>query len=210
MDAHGKGMEAHQNGKACWACPRSCWDRCHAAGRTFNPMPCVSSSQHQPPSQMGTRTCGNSVSICSPKWEVLTKHEIRWRYSLILAEDANFKQKARAWSNVNKDPPIGPGWGTFVENEAYLRHILTAPNKTELLHYVPTLLSVNSKTICRSLIVSGLQPCGTPIPRSQKDCEQRALVQLFVLVMQHTGQMGWVICKKANGARFYKCYPSKF
>ena len=61
----------------------------------------------------------------------LTK--IRWLYSQILAEDANFKQKARARSNITKDPPLGPGWGTFVENEAYLQHIATAPNKTEVL-----------------------------------------------------------------------------
>ena len=57
---------------------------------------------------------------------------LRWRYYLFLAEDANFKQKARARSNTNKDPPLGPGWGTFVENEGYLQHISTAPNKTEV------------------------------------------------------------------------------
>jgi hypothetical protein len=68
---------------------------------------------------------------CSHLREVLTA--FRWLYSLILAEDANFKQKARARSNINKDPPLGPGWGTFVENEAYLRHISTAHNKTEVL-----------------------------------------------------------------------------
>jgi hypothetical protein len=71
---------------------------------------------------------------CTPKREVLTQHEFRWLYSLFLAEDANFKQKARARSNINKDPPLGPGWGTFVENEAYLSHISTAPNKTEVLY----------------------------------------------------------------------------
>jgi hypothetical protein len=132
----------------------------------------------------------------------LTQHEIRWLYSLILAEDANFKQKARAQSNINKDSPLRPGWGTFVENEAYLKHIFTALNKTEVLYSVPTLLSVKSQMICRSLIVLGSQPCGMPIPRSPKDCEQRALVQSFV-VMKDTGQMGWVICKKVNGAFFF-------
>ena len=62
--------------------------------------------------------------------------QIRWLYSQILAEDANFKQKARARSNITKDPPLGPGWGTFVENEAYIQHIATVPNKTEVLHTV--------------------------------------------------------------------------
>jgi hypothetical protein len=136
--------------------------------------------------------------------EVLTQREIRWLYSLILAEDANFKQKARARSNVNNDPPLGPGWGTFVENAAYLRHISTAFNITEVFKYVPTYLNVNSQIICRYLIVSGSQPCGMPMPRSQKDCEQPALVQSSVLDMKGTGQMGWVTCKKANGACFFK------
>jgi hypothetical protein len=43
-----------------------------------------------------------------------------------------------------------------------------------------------------------------PIPRSLKDCEPRALVPSFVLVMQRTGQTGWVTFKKANGACFYR------
>lgn len=47
----------------------------------------------------------------------------RWIYGLILAEDANFKQKARLRSNNMKDPPLGPGWATFVHNDAYLEHL---------------------------------------------------------------------------------------
>ena len=66
--------------------------------------------------------------------EVMTQN--RWLYSLFLAEDANFKQKARARSDISKDPPLGPGWGTFVENEAYLHQISTAPNKTEVIFHL--------------------------------------------------------------------------
>lgn len=61
--------------------------------------------------------------------------QTRWLYNLYLAEDANFKQKARARSNINNDPPLGPGWGTFVENAAYLQYISTAPNKTEVFFF---------------------------------------------------------------------------
>ena len=49
--------------------------------------------------------------------------QFRWLYALFLAEDANFKQKAQLRSNVDKDPPLGPGWGTFVENKAYLGYV---------------------------------------------------------------------------------------
>lgn len=125
----------------------------------------------------------------------------RWRYSLFLAEDANFKQKARARSNTSKDPPLGPGWGTFVENEAYLRHISTAPNKTEVQFQSDAVLyqTVNSPDICRYPTVSASQRCGMLIRRSQKVCEQQASVRSSVLVMQCTGRTGWVIFKKANG-----------
>ena len=58
---------------------------------------------------------------------------VRWLYSQFLAEDANIRQKAQARSNIHKDPPLGPGFGTFVENEAYIEHIATAPNKNEVL-----------------------------------------------------------------------------
>jgi hypothetical protein len=49
--------------------------------------------------------------------------QFRWLYALFLAEDANFKQKAQLRSNDTKDPPLGPGWGTFVENKAYLGYV---------------------------------------------------------------------------------------
>jgi hypothetical protein len=49
-----------------------------------------------------------------------------------LAEDANFKQKARLRSDVTKDPPLGPGWGTFVENRAYIEYVAQAANADEV------------------------------------------------------------------------------
>lgn len=85
------------------------------------------SSGHKNPQRLG------KYLNCNHQREVTVLTHFSWLYNLILAEDANFKQKARARSNINKDPPLGPGWGTFVENEAYLRHISTAPNKTEVL-----------------------------------------------------------------------------
>jgi len=56
----------------------------------------------------------------------------RWLYALFLAEDANFKQKAQLCSNVDKDPPLGPGWGTFVENKAYLGYVSQFVDRDEV------------------------------------------------------------------------------
>ena len=127
MDAHGEGMETYKNGKACWPWPWSGRDKRNTPGRTIDPMLCMSSSQHKSPSQLGTETCRNPVKFNKFVffYEMNLRNEFthfRWLYSCFLAEDANFKQKACACSNINKDPPLGPGWGTFVENEKYLQY----------------------------------------------------------------------------------------
>ena len=49
--------------------------------------------------------------------------QFRWLYALFLAEDANFKQKAQLCLDDNMDPPLGPGWETFVDNKAYLGYV---------------------------------------------------------------------------------------
>jgi hypothetical protein len=58
--------------------------------------------------------------------------QFRWLYALFLAEDANFKQKAQLRSNDTKDPPLGPGWGTFVENKAYLGYVSQFVDRDEV------------------------------------------------------------------------------
>jgi hypothetical protein len=44
---------------------------------------------------------------------------------LLLALDANFKLKNRMRPNEIDDPPLGPGWGYFVEPTSYRRHLRT-------------------------------------------------------------------------------------
>jgi len=63
---------------------------------------------------------------------VFVTDQFRWLYALFLAEDANFKQKAQLRSDINKDPPLGPGWGTFVENEAYLGYVSQFAGRDEV------------------------------------------------------------------------------
>lgn len=71
--------------------------------------------------------------------------QFRWLYALFLAEDANFKQKAQLRSDNNKDPPLGPGWGTFVENQAYLGYVSQFVDQDEVsfsLRHFPVMLGL--------------------------------------------------------------------
>ncbi|KAJ7502414.1 hypothetical protein B0H11DRAFT_1712352 [Mycena galericulata] len=47
----------------------------------------------------------------------------RFLFMLILALDANFKLKNRLRANERYNPPLGPGWGAFVEPTAYKEHL---------------------------------------------------------------------------------------
>ena len=56
----------------------------------------------------------------------------RWLYTLILAEDANFKQKSRLRSGKSDQEALGPGWGTFVSHEPYLNHVSQFASQNEV------------------------------------------------------------------------------
>lgn len=74
---------------------------------------------------------------------VIDTQLFRWLYGLILVEDANFKQKARLRSKDDRDPALGPGWATFVANEAYLNHLATYVHQDEVnLCILPLLVPV--------------------------------------------------------------------
>ncbi|KAJ7846654.1 hypothetical protein B0H13DRAFT_2238871 [Mycena leptocephala] len=47
----------------------------------------------------------------------------KFLYMLLLAVDANFKLKNRMRANEKDDPSLGPGWGAFVEPQAYREHL---------------------------------------------------------------------------------------
>ncbi|KAJ7059326.1 hypothetical protein C8F01DRAFT_1255022 [Mycena amicta] len=55
-------------------------------------------------------------------WESCGKDD-EFLYSLMLAIDANFRLKNRIRGNEKHDPSLGPGWGYFVESEAYKDHL---------------------------------------------------------------------------------------
>ncbi|KAF7312719.1 CxC2 domain-containing protein [Mycena indigotica] len=64
-----------------------------------------------------------SVGFNLPEgWETCSKDD-EFLYSLLLALDANFRLKNRIRTNEKHDPSLGPGWGYFVESDAYKEHL---------------------------------------------------------------------------------------
>ncbi|KAJ7429980.1 hypothetical protein B0H11DRAFT_1765938 [Mycena galericulata] len=56
----------------------------------------------------------------------------KFLFMLILALDANFKLKNRLRANERYDPPLGPGWGAFVEPTAYKEHLRNYVGETDI------------------------------------------------------------------------------
>ena len=54
----------------------------------------------------------------------------------MLSEDANFKQKGRARRHDGKDPPLGPGWATFVNPQPYHEFIAANTHETEVPAFI--------------------------------------------------------------------------
>jgi hypothetical protein len=81
-----------------------------------------------------------------------------WIYTPHLAEDANFKQKARARPNDKRDKSLQPGQGAFVDNDKYTEH-LTAAMKTNPgeVSYLTPYNTISSNDTNRSIIVSVLR-----------------------------------------------------
>lgn len=100
--------------------------------------------------------------------------QFRWLYTLFLAEDANFKQKAQLRSDTNKDPPLGPGWGTFVENMAYLEYVSQFAGRDEVgssqWHYSCRLRTKHN--VVRFHTVQAFRHCHWPTTNNQKVCDR--------------------------------------
>ncbi|KAJ7456847.1 hypothetical protein B0H11DRAFT_2243727 [Mycena galericulata] len=57
-----------------------------------------------------------------PDWRDVDP-KYKFLYMLMVALDANFKLKNRLRANERFDPPLGPGWGAFVEPSEYKEHL---------------------------------------------------------------------------------------
>ncbi|KAK1223408.1 hypothetical protein PQX77_013717 [Marasmius sp. AFHP31] len=110
---------------------------------------------HDPSGITGT-TYGSATVACQacphPEMNLLSGWEKaaaddRFLYTLFVAEDANFKQKARSRPNDHRDPPLGPGWGAFVPNDIYMDEVRKRTNQEEISHCVgfQAIASANTK-----------------------------------------------------------------
>jgi hypothetical protein len=55
---------------------------------------------------------------------------------LLLAVDANFRLKNRMRANEIDDPPLGPGWGYWVEPTKYREHLKNYVHKKDVSQLV--------------------------------------------------------------------------
>ena len=51
---------------------------------------------------------------------------------MFLAQDANFRLKARFRNTKVEDVCLSPGWGAFVEHKTYLEHVSRFANQEEV------------------------------------------------------------------------------
>ncbi|KAJ8092812.1 hypothetical protein PM082_023641 [Marasmius tenuissimus] len=75
------------------------------------------------------RACPHPGKNMSEDWEKAPAEE-----HLYLAEDANFKQKARACPNNHQDPPLSPAAASWVPQELYMQEVAKHPKKHEISH----------------------------------------------------------------------------
>jgi Kyakuja-Dileera-Zisupton transposase len=77
----------------------------------------------------------------------LTHWNVRWIYSLLITLDANFRLKLKD-KRIKNDPPLGDGWGHWVEQKLYMEYIKKYGHQEE----------VSNPNIQQILINAGLQP----------------------------------------------------
>ncbi|KAF7342705.1 CxC2 domain-containing protein [Mycena sanguinolenta] len=75
--------------------------------------------------------CPHDKRNLPPNWRNVEK-KYRFLYMLLVALDANFKLKNRMRANEHPDPPLGPGWGYFVEPEKYRKHLKTYTSEQDV------------------------------------------------------------------------------
>ncbi|KAJ7273867.1 hypothetical protein C8J57DRAFT_1434741 [Mycena rebaudengoi] len=69
-------------------------------------------------------TCPQDGKNLPEGWQDV-EPKYKFLYMLLLAMDANFKLKNRMCANEIDNPPLGPGWGYFVEPESYRWNLKT-------------------------------------------------------------------------------------
>jgi hypothetical protein len=105
-----------------------------------------------------------------------------WLYKIHLAEDANFKQKARARPNDNRDKALFPGGAAFVDNDKFSNHLRTSmpldDSEVRLFHFI---INIFYNQMRRSTTVLALPRSIMPTRNVRRVCGQRGSGVSFVL-----------------------------
>ncbi|KAL0567068.1 hypothetical protein V5O48_014920 [Marasmius crinis-equi] len=102
------------------------------------------------------RACPHPNKNLTSNWQQAPAED-QFLYTLFLAEDANFKQKARARKNDSRDRNLSPGWGCFVPNDLYMTEVGKRTNQEEISHCAgfAAIASANNKKT-RGLRATGI------------------------------------------------------
>ncbi|KAJ6518235.1 hypothetical protein C8R47DRAFT_1031630 [Mycena vitilis] len=84
----------------------------------------------------------------------------RFLFMLLLAVDANFRLKNRMRTNEIDDPPLGPGWGYWVDDGPYKEHIKKYVNEKDVSTCIAFAALLQKDTrLTTGLRVSGVGGC---------------------------------------------------
>ncbi|KAK7016775.1 hypothetical protein VNI00_018828 [Paramarasmius palmivorus] len=102
------------------------------------------------------RACPHEGINIPPDW-MQAPADKAWLYTLTLAMDANFKQKARLRPNDAKDPPLGPGFACTVNHEVYLQEVMKRTKDQDEISHCASFAAVYSANTKKS---KGLRATG--------------------------------------------------
>jgi hypothetical protein len=115
-----------------WTQPlRHCW---YYATQLDCTMPRMSSSRCQPSIRLAGCSCGYEVSQVHLSIHLLWFSLIlcfSWLYTIFLAEDACFKQKARERKHDDANPQLSPGLGVVVDPAKYFSLLNANPGNQD-------------------------------------------------------------------------------
>ncbi|KAJ7301784.1 hypothetical protein DFH08DRAFT_723840 [Mycena albidolilacea] len=103
--------------------------------------------------------CPHDGKNLPPDWRTVDP-KYQFLYMLLIAIDANFRLKNRIRANELEDPPLGPGWGHWVEPKGYQEHVRNYVTETDISTCIAFAALLQKDTrMTTGLRVSGVGGC---------------------------------------------------
>ncbi|KAF7335584.1 CxC2 domain-containing protein [Mycena venus] len=103
--------------------------------------------------------CPHDGKNLPPDWRTVDP-KYQFLYMLLIAIDANFRLKNRIRANELEDPPLGPGWGYWVEPKGYQEHVRHYVTETDISTCIAFAALLQKDTrMTTGLRVSGVGGC---------------------------------------------------